>query len=73
MPELTPDGVPACSRSTRIPSRPASCPPWCSRPAALAVGADAVLSQVNSYIEERPAEVARVLREWADERNRESV
>jgi flagellar M-ring protein FliF len=28
---------------------------------------DAVLAQVNSYIEQRPAEVARLLRAWADE------
>jgi flagellar M-ring protein FliF len=42
-------------------------------PLALGVGPDAVLSRVNAYIEERPGEVARVLREWADERTRESV
>jgi flagellar M-ring protein FliF len=40
---------------------------------SLASGPEAVLSRVNAYIEERPAEVARVLREWADERTRESV
>ena len=42
-------------------------------PSALGIGPEAVLSRVNAYIEERPAEVARVLREWADERPRESV
>ena len=42
-------------------------------PPVLGVGPEAVLSRVNAYIEERPAEVARVLREWADERTRESV
>jgi flagellar M-ring protein FliF len=42
-------------------------------PLALGVGPDAVLSRVNAYIEERPGEVARVLREWADERTKESV
>ena len=53
-------------------TRPASCPPSPSPP-VLGVGPEAVLSRVNAYIEERPAEVARVLREWADERTRESV
>jgi hypothetical protein len=47
--------------------------PAASRPAALSAGADAVLAQVNSYIENRPAEEARILREWADERSKESV
>jgi len=42
-------------------------------PLALGVGPDAMLSRVNAYIEERPGEVARVLREWADERTKEPV
>jgi flagellar M-ring protein FliF len=33
---------------------------------------DEVLTQVNSYIEQRPTEVARLLRAWADEKSRES-
>jgi flagellar M-ring protein FliF len=31
------------------------------------ISSDAVLAQVNSYIEQRPAEVARLLRAWANE------
>jgi flagellar M-ring protein FliF len=37
------------------------------------VAPDAVLSQVNSYIEQRPAEVARMLRVWADEKSKEAL
>ncbi|MHB1209900.1 MAG: flagellar basal-body MS-ring/collar protein FliF [Acidimicrobiales bacterium] len=33
---------------------------------------EAVMTQVNSYIEQRPAEVARLLRGWADEKGKES-
>jgi flagellar M-ring protein FliF len=47
--------------------------PTISRSPALATGADAVFSQFNAYIEQRPAEVARLLRDWAAERSRESV
>jgi hypothetical protein len=32
-----------------------------------------VFSQFNAYIEQRPAEVARLLRDWAAERSKESV
>jgi flagellar biosynthesis/type III secretory pathway M-ring protein FliF/YscJ len=33
---------------------------------------DAVISQVNSYIEQRPSEVARLLRGWAEEKSKEA-
>jgi flagellar M-ring protein FliF len=38
----------------------------------LASPPDLVLAQVNSYIEQRPSEVARLLRAWADEQGAES-
>ncbi len=38
---------------------------------ALGAVPDAVLSQVNGYIEQRPTEAARLLRAWADERSPE--
>jgi flagellar M-ring protein FliF len=47
--------------------------PVVPRSPALAAGTDAVFSQFNAYIEQRPAEVARLLRDWAAERNKESV
>jgi flagellar M-ring protein FliF len=47
--------------------------PVIPRSPALAAGSDAMFSQFSSYIEQRPAEVARLLREWANERSRESV
>jgi flagellar M-ring protein FliF len=47
--------------------------PAVAEPPVLGMGPETVLARVNAYIEERPAEVARVLREWADERTRESV
>lgn len=34
---------------------------------------DAVISQVNTFIEQRPAEVARLLRGWADEKSKETL
>jgi flagellar M-ring protein FliF len=47
--------------------------PVVPRSPALAAGTDAVFSQFNAYIEQRPAEVARLLRDWAAERSKESV
>jgi flagellar M-ring protein FliF len=47
--------------------------PIVPRSPALAAGSDAMFSQFSSYIEQRPAEVARLLREWANERSKESV
>jgi flagellar M-ring protein FliF len=35
---------------------------------ALQLGSDAVLAQVNQFVEQRPAEAAHLLRSWADER-----
>ncbi len=35
---------------------------------ALKLGSDAVLAQVNQFVEQRPAEAAHLLRSWADER-----
>jgi flagellar biosynthesis/type III secretory pathway M-ring protein FliF/YscJ len=34
----------------------------------LQLGSDAVLAQVNSFVEQRPAEAAHLLKSWADER-----
>ena len=34
---------------------------------------DAVITQVNSYIEQRPSEVARLLRGWAEEKSKEAL
>lgn len=42
-------------------------------PAGMEVASDGVLSQVSTYIEARPAEVARLLRTWAAEANTEST
>lgn len=40
------------------------------RPAAsLDLGSDAVLAQVNQFVEQRPAEAAHLLKSWADERD----
>jgi flagellar M-ring protein FliF len=47
--------------------------PAVPRTPALGAVPDAVLSQVNGYIEQRPAEAARLLRAWADERSTEPV
>jgi flagellar M-ring protein FliF len=47
--------------------------PAVARTPVLDAVPDAVLSQVNNYIEQRPAEAARLLRAWADERSTESV
>ena len=35
---------------------------------ALQLGSDAVLAQVNQFVEQRPAEAAHLLKSWADER-----
>jgi flagellar biosynthesis/type III secretory pathway M-ring protein FliF/YscJ len=35
---------------------------------ALELGSDAVLAQVNQFVEQRPAEAAQLLKSWADER-----
>jgi flagellar M-ring protein FliF len=35
---------------------------------ALELGPDAVLAQVNDFVDQRPAEAARLLRSWAEER-----
>jgi flagellar M-ring protein FliF len=35
---------------------------------ALQLGSDAVLAQVNQFMEQRPAEAAHLLKSWADER-----
>ncbi len=35
---------------------------------ALEFGSDAVLAQVNQFVEQRPAEAAHLLKSWADER-----
>ena len=35
---------------------------------ALQLGSDAVLAQVNQFVEQRPAEAAQLLKSWADER-----
>jgi flagellar M-ring protein FliF len=36
---------------------------------ALQLGSDAVLAQVNQFVEQRPAEAAHLLKSWADERD----
>jgi len=54
-------------------SRPAIEFPVIARPPGMEIAPDAVLSQVSTYIEQRPAEVARLLRTWATEHNTESV
>ena len=36
--------------------------------ATLQLGSDAVLAQVNQFVEQRPAEAAHLLKSWADER-----
>lgn len=41
-------------------------------PASVGGAPEVVLSQVSSYIEQRPAEVARLLRAWANEHESES-
>lgn len=53
--------------------RPAVELPVSMSPPIPAGAPDAMLSQVSTYIEQRPAEVARLLRAWADEHNSESV
>jgi flagellar M-ring protein FliF len=73
VPELTPMASRALAAFDEDPFPTGEIPAVQVSPLALGVGPDAVLSRVNAYIEERPAEVARVLREWADERTRESV
>jgi flagellar M-ring protein FliF len=37
-------------------------------PPTLQLGSDAVLAQVNQFVEQRPAEAAQLLKSWADER-----
>jgi flagellar M-ring protein FliF len=71
IPELAPLAPPMVSFDDE--ALPTSELPVTPRSPALAAGTDAVLSQFNAYIEQRPAEVARLLRDWAAERNRESV
>jgi flagellar M-ring protein FliF len=39
------------------------------RAPALQLGSDAVLAQVNQFVEQRPAEAAHLLKSWADERD----
>jgi flagellar M-ring protein FliF len=43
------------------------------RSPALEAAPAALLSQVNAFVEQRPAEVARLLRVWADEQSSESL
>jgi flagellar biosynthesis/type III secretory pathway M-ring protein FliF/YscJ len=71
IPELTPMASPMVSFDEE--AHPTSELPVVPRSPALAAGTDAVFSQFNAYIEQRPAEVARLLRDWAAERNKESV
>jgi flagellar biosynthesis/type III secretory pathway M-ring protein FliF/YscJ len=71
IPELTPMASPMVAFDDE--ARPTSELPVVPRSPALAAGTDAVFSQFNAYIEQRPAEVARLLRDWAAERNKESV
>lgn len=47
--------------------------PVLSRIASSDVSHDAVFSEVNTHIKQHPAEVARLLRMWADERNDDLV
>jgi len=71
LPELTPMASPMVAYDEE--PLPTGELPHVPRSPALAAGTDAVFSQFNTYIEQRPAEVARLLREWADERSKESV
>jgi flagellar M-ring protein FliF len=71
IPELTPLAAPIVAFDEE--SHPTSELPVVPRSPALAAGTDAVFSQFNAYIEQRPAEVARLLRDWAAERSKESV
>ena len=71
IPELTPMASPVATLDDE--SFPTGELPDFSRSPALAAGTDAMFSQFNSYIQQRPAEVARLLRDWAAERSRESV
>jgi flagellar M-ring protein FliF len=73
VPELTPMAARALASFDEDPFPTGEIPAVQTSPLALGVGPDAVLSRVNAYIEERPGEVARILREWADERPKESV
>ncbi|HUW88226.1 MAG TPA: flagellar basal-body MS-ring/collar protein FliF [Candidatus Paceibacterota bacterium] len=47
--------------------------PVIAGPPGMEVASDVALSQVSSYIEARPAEVARLLRTWAAEQHTEPV
>ncbi len=71
IPELTPMASPMVAFDDEAHST--SELPVVPRSPALAAGTDAVFSQFNAYIEQRPAEVARLLRDWAAERSKESV
>ncbi len=71
IPELTPLASPMVAFDDE--AHPTSELPMVPRSPALAAGTDAVFSQFNAYIEQRPAEVARLLRDWAAERSKESV
>jgi flagellar M-ring protein FliF len=71
IPELTPMASPMVAFDDE--AHPTSELAVMPRSPALAAGTDAVFSQFNAYIEQRPAEVARLLRDWAAERNKESV
>jgi flagellar M-ring protein FliF len=71
IPELAPMASPMVAFDDQ--AHPTSELPVVPRSPALAAGTDAVFSQFNAYIEQRPAEVARLLRDWAAERNKESV
>jgi flagellar M-ring protein FliF len=71
IPELAPLAMPMASFDDE--PLPTSELPAMPRSPALAAGNDAMFTQFNAYIEQRPAEVARLLRDWAAERNREPV
>jgi len=71
LPELTPMASPVGALEEDVV--PTGELPEFARSPALAAGTDAMFSQFNNYIQQRPAEVARLLREWAAERSRESV
>jgi flagellar M-ring protein FliF len=75
IPELTPLAAPVAVAvgAAHEESHATSEMPAAPRSPALAAGTDAVFTQFNAYIEQRPAEVARLLRDWAAERNKESV
>lgn len=68
--ELAPSATPMIPPDDE--RRPASELPPVPRSPALEPVPAAVLSQVNGYIEQRPAEAARLLRAWADERGSDS-